>query len=105
MPKKNQRQKQVLSPTDELVRALLLTIQPIIIDWSLERGYYLIADLVYESDAEEAPFDQDTWLAYEVSDGVPGERTTCTTFYTYEEAAKEFQAAIDRVCITAPVRR
>lgn len=91
----NQR-LQKLSEIDEHVLALLKKDIPLILGWDGELGTCLVAGIEHAKDMgpDETAFDQDEWLVYEVSDGLPGDRSTATSFYTFDEAQKAF----DEVC-------
>ena len=93
MPKKK---LQTLSEIDKHVLALLKENIPLILGWDGELGTCLVAGLERKTEMgpDEWAFDQDEWLVYEVSDGLPGDRSMCTSFYTFDEAQKAF----DEVC-------
>lgn len=90
--------KQVLSEIDEHVLALLRKDVPLILGWDQEKSLYLIAaiDRAEDMAEDEAAFDQDEWLVYEVSDGLPGDRSASASYFTFDEANKAFDDAIER---------
>lgn len=90
MVSKKKKRLQKLGPIDEHVRALLdFGIPEMLLAWDAELCVYLVATLCEESD--EPPFDQKDWVEYQVSDGLPGDRSFSNDFYTFEEANKNFE--------------
>ncbi len=89
---------QQLGELDGFVLALLKKDVPLIVGWDAEKSLFLIANIEFASDMgpDEAAFDQESWLVYEVSDGLPGERGMCVSYYGFDEAQEAFDEACKR---------
>lgn len=73
-----------MSDEDKKVLALVQLQQgPIILQWDWEIGAFLIVDYIEEEPGGERPVPR---LEYQLSNGVPGDRTTSEDYYTYAEA-------------------
>jgi len=88
---------QTLSTIDALVLPLLKEGVPIILAWDGAKNIWLEAVISGPDCDDDPPFDQDEWLEYQVSEGLPGERTFAESFYTFEDAQKAF----DEMCLGA----
>lgn len=82
--------KQDLSVVDMMVVALLKEGVPLMLGWDAEKDIWLEAVLSDSSCDDDPPFEQEEWLEYQVSDGLPGARSSCESYYTFEDAQKAF---------------
>lgn len=90
--KKKRLQK--LDLIDKHVLALLNVDVPLILGWDGELDVYLVAVLADENCDDDPPFDQETWIEYQVSDGLPGARSESNSYYSFKEANDGF----DEMC-------
>lgn len=72
---------------DALVRELLKEDVPLILAWNKKLQVFLVAELVI--DPEDGDGEK---LEYQVSDGLPGDRTESQDFITFDEAQTAFDA-------------
>lgn len=82
-----------LSEIDKLVLELLKKNVPLILGWDGELGVFMIADYIEEpEEGSERPAPR---IEYQISDGLPGDRTSSEDYYTFEEAQKAFDEFCD----------
>lgn len=72
---------------DELVTQLLEHCPELILDHNEELGVYILPAVIEDGEPDCGPYPR---LEYQVSDGLPGERSSSVDCDTYEEAKKEY---------------
>jgi hypothetical protein len=96
MRKVKKRLQKLTNLIDKHVLALLRLDVPLVLAWDERSHVFLIAGIDYADvmGPDEIAFDQPSWLTYDVSDGLPGNRSYSEHYYTFEEA----QRAFERMC-------
>ena len=84
---------QKLDEIDQHVWELLKKGVPLILGWDGDLDIFLTADISGPEADDDPPFDQEEWLEYMVSDGLPGQRTTAESYYSFKDAQAGFEDA------------